>query len=158
MKRIVWAVTAIVLLVFAGAAHARPSGSERITTTLFFPTFPSEPPYFASYSGVFEAAGAVSDSGDVSAQALLAAVASPSTGVLKTVRTLTGNKGTLTLSCTQRIFPPNQTPVDNTVSNTGTCVVLAATGAYSGLRGSGKLTGTTDFGAPVVTVIDELVL
>ena len=79
MKRIAWAVAAMMLLVFAAAAHARSTSSERITTTLLFPTFPAAPPYFASYSGTFEASGAVSDSGDVSAQALLAAVASPTT-------------------------------------------------------------------------------
>jgi hypothetical protein len=37
-------------------------------------------------------------------------------------------------------------------------VVLDATGAYAGLRGSGSLTGTTDFGATPVTIQDTLVL
>jgi hypothetical protein len=37
-------------------------------------------------------------------------------------------------------------------------VVLAATGAYAGLSGSGSLTGTTDFGATPVTIQDTLVL
>jgi hypothetical protein len=37
-------------------------------------------------------------------------------------------------------------------------VVLDATGAYAGLRGSGSLTGTTDFGATPVTIHDTLVL
>ena len=77
---------------------------------------------------------------------------------MKTIRTLTGGEGTLALTCTQRISPPNQTPIENKVSNAGTCAVLEGTGAYAGLSRAGKLTGTTDFSPPVVTVIDELVL
>jgi hypothetical protein len=110
------------------------------------------------YSGTFKASGSVvSDSGAVTAEALFGAVPSPVAGVLQTVRTLRGNdSGSLTLRCTERISPPNQT--SSKVSDAGTCVVLDATGPYSGLRGSGKLTGVTDFGATPVTLTDELVL
>ena len=76
--------------------------------------------------------------------------------MIQTVRTLSGSNGTLTLRCNQRTFPPNQSTT--VVSNTGSCVVLDATGAYSGLAGSGSLTGTTDFGATPVTIQDTLVL
>lgn len=157
MKRIVGATAITLLCVFAGVASAQPSSSETITTVLSFPAFPSSAPSVATYSGTFAASGTVSDTGTVTAQTLFGAVPSPATGVLQTVRTLTGSIGTLTLRCTQRIFPPNQPPM-NLVSSTGSCVVLDATGAYAGLRGSGSLTGVTNFGATPVTVQDVLVL
>ena len=155
MKRIVGATAVMLLFVFAGAANARPSGSETITTTLLFPSFPGTAPFVGTYSGTFSASGTVSDTGTVSAQARFGAVPSPATGVLQTVRTLSGGNGTLTLRCNQRIFPPNQ--ATTVVSNAGSCAVLEATGAYAGLRGSGSLTGTTDFGATPVTIQDTLV-
>lgn len=156
MKRIVWATATMLLFGFAGAASARPLGSETISSTLFFPSFPNAAPFVGIYSGTFSASGTVADTGTVSAQARFGAVPSPAVGVLQTVRTLTGGDGTLTLRCNQRIFPPNQSTT--VVSNTGSCVILGATGAYAGLRGSGSLTGTTDFGATPVTVQDTLAL
>jgi hypothetical protein len=156
MKRIVGATAIMLLFVFAGVANARPSGSETITTTLLFPSFPSTAPFVGIYSGTFSASGTVSDTGTVIAQARFGALPSPVIGVLQTVRTLSGGNGTLTLRCNQRTFPPNQPTT--VVSNTGSCAVLEATGAYAGLRGSGSLTGTTDFGATPVTVQDVLVL
>ena len=146
----------LLLFVFAGAATARPSGSETITTTLFFPSFPSSAPFVGTYSGTFSASGAVTDTGTVTAQALFGAFPSPVAAVLQTVRTLSGSDGTLTLRCNQRTFPPNQSTT--VVANAGSCVVLNATGAYAGLRGSGSLTGTTDLGATPPTVQDVLVL
>lgn len=156
MKRILGAATAIVLLfVFAAAANAQRLASETITTTLLFPSFPSAAPYVGTYSGTFTASGTVADTGTVTDQVLFGAVPSPATGVLQQIRTLAGSNGTLTLRCNQRLAPRQSTTV---VSNSGSCVVLAATGAYAGLRGSGRLTGTTDFGATPVTVRDTLVL
>jgi hypothetical protein len=75
--------------------------------------------------------------------------------VLQTTRTLTGNDGTLRLRCTQiaKVFS-----VPNAVPDTGTRAVLSATGAYAGLRGSGKLSGAVDFTATPVTLIDVLLL
>jgi hypothetical protein len=156
MKRIVGAITVMLLFVFADAANARPSSSETITTTLLFPSFPSSAPFVGTYSGTFSASGAVADTRTVAGQALFGAVPSPVIGVLQTVRTLSGANGTLTLRCDQRTFPPNQSTT--MVSNTGSCAMLDATGAYAGLRGSGSLTGTTDFGATPGTVQDVLVL
>jgi hypothetical protein len=156
MKRIVGATAIMLMLVLAAAASARPAGTETITTTLLFPTFPSSAPFVGTYSGTFSASGTTSDTGTVTAQTLFGAVPSPVIGVLQTIRTLSGSNGTLTLRCNQRTFPPNQSTT--VVSNTGSCAVLDATGAYAGLRGSGSLTGTTDFGATPLTVHDVLVL
>jgi hypothetical protein len=155
MKAIVGATAIMLLFVFAGAANAQPSGSETITTTLLFPSFPSKAPYVQTYSGTFSASGAVADTGTVTDQAHFDAVPSPVTAVLEQDRTLSGSKGTLTLRCTQRIPPGQSGPV---LTNTGSCVVLDATGAYAGLRGSGRLAGTTDFSATPVTIRDTVVL
>lgn len=155
MKRIIGVATVVLLLVFAGVANAQPSGSETITTTLIFPAFPSTAPFVGTYSGTFSATGTVADTGTVTDQVLFGAVPSPVTGVLQQVRTLTSSNGTLTLRCNQRLAPGQSTTL---VTNSGSCVVLAATGAYAGLAGSGRLTGTTDFGATPVTIRDTLVL
>lgn len=146
-----------IALAFActGAANAQPAGSETIAATVLFPSFPSAAPYVGTYSGTFSASGSIADTGTVTDQVRFGAVASPVTGVLQQIRTLSGSKGTLTLRCNQRLAPQQSTTV---MTNTGSCVVLAATGAYAGLRGSGSLTGTTDFGATPVTVVDKLVL
>lgn len=144
-----------VLALAPGAAQA--SGSETIITTIPFPTFPTGPPFRETYSGTFYASGTVVDHGTVTNQAMFAAVPNTAaTGVLQQVRTYTGSQGTLTLRCNQRLSPNKPQP--GVASNAGSCVVKDATGAYAGLKGSGRLTGITDFTAPVVTVEDTLVL
>jgi hypothetical protein len=154
MTGIVGAAAIMLLFAFAGVANAGPPASETITTTLLFPSFPSTAPFVGTYTGTFSASGMVTDTGTVTDQALFGAVPSPVTAVLQQVRTLSGSNGTLTLRCNQRV-PPGQS--SSVVSNTGSCVVLGATGAYAGLRGSGSLIGTTDFGSTPVTVQDTLV-
>lgn len=156
MKRHIAWVAILGSLALAAPAGARPSGSETITTTLLFPSFPTTPPLRETYTGTFSASGTVSDTGTVTDQAQFGAVPSRGMGVLQQVRTLSGSSGTLTLRCNERFSPPNQ-PL-TVVSDAGSCVVHGATGAYAGLRGSGSLTGTTDFGATPVTIEDTLTL
>jgi hypothetical protein len=155
MKRHIAWMAILGSLAVTASAGAQPAGSETITTTMSFPSFPSSAPFVGNYSGTFMASGAINDSGTVSVQARFGAVPSPATGVLQTVRTLSGDNGTLTLRCNQRLFPHQTTVVE---LNAGSCVVLEATGAYAGFRGSGRLTGTTDFGVTPVTIQDTLVL
>jgi hypothetical protein len=151
-------VAGVLALAPGAAGAARASGSETINTTIPFPTFPTKAPERATYTGTFSASGTVADSGTVTVQAMFVAVPNTAaTGVLQQVRTYIGSQGTLTLRCNQRLFPPNK-PQPGVASNTGSCVVHDATGAYAGLKGSGSLTGITDFTAPVVTVQDTLVL
>jgi hypothetical protein len=146
-----------VLALVPGAARA--SGSETISTTLTFPytQLPNKSGPAGTFSGTFSASGTVSDSGTVTAQTLLGAVPSPVAATQQTVRTLTGGDGTLTLRCNERFSPPGQ-PTTAPVSLAGSCVVLDATGAYAGLRGSGSLTGTAEFGATAITIQDTLTL
>jgi hypothetical protein len=149
-------VACLVVLVPGPAVAARASGAETITTTLFATTFPNKSGGVETYSGTFSASGTVSDSGTVTNRARFGALKSPVVSVLQQVRTYSGAEGTLTLRCNERLHPPGQTTTVET--NTGNCVVQGATGAYAGLRRSGKLTGTTDFGATPVTLQDTLVL
>lgn len=158
MKRHIAWLTILGALAFVAPASAKAAGTETINTTLPFPTFPSTAPYVGTYSGTFTASGPVSDTGTVTVQAHFDAVPNTAaTGVLQTVRTLSGSEGTLTLRCNSRLFPPGK-PQPAVASNAGSCVVHDATGAYAGLQGSGRLTGITDFTGPVVTIEDTLVL
>jgi hypothetical protein len=154
---------AVVLLVGVGGvwglvpvAAARKSSSETINTTLFATTLPNKSGGVETYHGTFSASGTVSDSGTVTSQALFGAVPSPVIGVQQQVRTYSGRKGTLTLRCNERLFPPGQHA--NVETQSGSCVVLDATGAYAGLKGPGSLAGTVDSSATPVTLQDTLVL
>jgi hypothetical protein len=140
---------------------ARASGSATINTTLVFPytQLPSSAPFKGNFSGTFSASGTVSDTGTLTAQTVLGAVASPVAATNHTVRTYSssGGNGTLTLRCNDRFSPPGQ-PTTAPVSLAGSCVVLDATGAYAGLKGSGSLTGITEFGATAITIQDTVTL
>lgn len=149
MKRILFGATLLASLALATSAGAQPpAGPETITTSLSFPSFPTAPPFVGTYGGTFIAAGAAGDSGTVSAQALFSAQPAPSTGVLHTDRTLTGDSGTLKLRCTQ-IAKSFSDPT--AVPDSGTCAILAATGGYETFSGSGKLTGTANLLAGTLT-------
>jgi hypothetical protein len=149
MKRTLFGAAMLASLTLATPAGAQPpAGPETITTSLSFPSFPTAPPYVGTYSGTFTAAGVVADAGTVNIQARFAADPAPSTGVLQTDRTLRGDAGTLQLRCTQIAKSFSD---ESAVPDSGTCAVLAATGAYETLRGSGKLTGIADLIAGTLT-------
>lgn len=148
MKRILGGVTILVSLACAASAQANAPGTETIQMNLLFPAYPSAPPYVGAYSGNFGASGAFDDSGSISAQALFGAVPSPSTGVLNTSRTLESLDGALSLRCTdiaKSFTDPTAVP------GKGTCAVLAATGAYAALKGSGTLTSSADLTTGALT-------
>jgi hypothetical protein len=157
-------VAGVLALVPGAAGAARASGSETITTTLVFPydQLPSNSGPAGTFSGTFSASGTVSDSGTVTAQVLVGAVRSPVAATQQTVRTYSGSNGTLTLRCNERFSPPGQDITNpNGISLAGSCVVLDATGAYAGLRGSGRFiteSSTTTFGATAITIQDVLTL
>ena len=149
MKRTLFGAAMLASLALATPAGAQPpAGPETITTSLAFPSFPTAAPFVGTYSGTFIAAGAVADAGTVNTQARFGAVPSPSTGVLQTDRTLRGDAGTLQLRCTQIAKSISD---ENAVPDSGTCAILAATGAYETLRGSGKLTSVADLIAGTLT-------
>jgi len=149
MKRMLFGATMLASLALATPAGAQPpAGRETITTSLSFPSFPIAPPFVGTYDGTFTAAGVVADAGTVSTHALFAAVPAPSTGALETDRTLRGGAGTLQLRCTQIAKSFSDL---SAVPDSGTCAILAATGAYETLRGAGKLTGVADVVAGTLT-------
>jgi hypothetical protein len=143
-------LAALAVVLTAATGEARASDPETITTTISIPSFPSSPPFKATYGGTFSAAGMVSDSGTLSADTLFSAVPSLTVGVLQTTQTLTGSEGTIVLRCEQIL--------KSGVTSSGTCSIHDATGAYAGLNGAAKLTGVTDFNASPVTVTDTIVL
>lgn len=154
MQRMLFGAATLMSLALATSAAAQPpAGPETITTSLSFPSFPTAPPFVGTYGGSFSAAGAIADAGTVVAQTRFAAVPADSTGVLQTNRTLSGRAGTLKLRCTQIAKSFSDL---SAVPDSGSCAILAATGAYETLAGNGKLSGVTDLMAG--TLIDTLTI
>jgi hypothetical protein len=145
MKRTLFGAAMLASLALATSAGAQPpAGSETITSSISFPSFPTAPPFVGTYSGTFTSAGSIADSGTLTTEARFAAVPAPSTGVVQTDRTLRGGAGTLQLRCTQIAKSFSDL---SAVPDSGTCAILAATGAYETLRGAGKLTGVANLTA-----------
>jgi hypothetical protein len=159
MKRIVASTVAALLFAFAGllaragSAFAHPSSTETITSVVQLTPFPAAPPYVATYSGTFTTS--TGDSGGESVRVLAIAVPSPTVGGGQSLRTLTSNDGqsTLVLRCHQ-LSTAQDFSTFPLVPTTGSCAVLTGTGAYSGLHGSGPLSGAILFdasGTPTIT-------
>jgi hypothetical protein len=149
MKRTLFGATMLASLALATPAGAQPpAGPETITTPLTFPSFATAPQFVRTYNGTFTTAGPIADSGTVSTQALFTALPAPSTGVLKTDRTLSGGAGTLQLRCIQ--IAKSFSDLSH-VPGSGACAILAATGADETLAGAGKLTGVADLTAGTLT-------
>lgn len=128
------AALVVTVLVPCATAQADPSsGSETITMTMEAPPLPPSPPYRAPFSGVYTATGPIVDAGSINGVATFTAAPSPIVAVLHFTATLTGSQGTLELRC-DGIAKSSDT-------STSTCTVLDATGAYTVLQGSGKVTG-----------------
>jgi hypothetical protein len=152
MRRLAGVTVVAWLLMLAGSAHA---SAQTITTTVSVPGFPTSAPWTEPLSGTFQAAGPINDSGTVTGQAIFGAAPSPNRSAFQSTQTLTGALGTLTLRCTQlakNFSDPTHIP------STGTCAVLNGTGAYAGLHGSGKLTGTADATATPPVLTDTVTL
>jgi hypothetical protein len=87
--------------------------------------------------GTWVAAGAINDAGTATAQ--VSAAQGHGTGT----HTLTGSAGTLTLEEDVQIrpYPP---PTPRRLMVEGTWKLVAATGAYAGLKAKGKIYATVD--------------
>ena len=91
----------------------------------------------------FVMTGALEDQGSIVTDSVRAhALASPIVGTATTVRTFIGQHGSLTIRL-QSIIAPTDNP--DLYTESGTWVVLEATGAYTGLDGWGKEAGARDF-------------
>jgi hypothetical protein len=149
MKRIVTSMVAALLLAFAGllalagSAFAHPSSTETITSVVQLTSFPPAPPFVETYSGTYTTS--TGDSGSESVQVLFFAIHSPTVGGFQSLRTLTSNDGqsTLVLLCNELATDFSTFPL--VPNSTGSCAVLSGTGAYSGLHGSGPVSGAVLF-------------
>lgn len=94
-------------------------------------------------SSVFVASGAITDSGTVTLDSVLAsALPSPVVGTAHYIRTYHGSLGTLTLQLQTLL---TSTDVPWLWEETGHWVIIDATGAYEGLHGAGEELGVRDF-------------
>jgi hypothetical protein len=156
LTAVMLAVAAAALGALAPVASAQPPGSATITTTFALTSAPGTGgnPVTGEAAGTFSSSGAISDNGTVELQLTFGALPAPSTGVLQSLRTLTGQHGTITLRCTQ-IGRDFSDPAD--VPNQGSCAVIGGTGAYADVHGHGTLTGTADLtGTPTITDVLDL--
>jgi hypothetical protein len=138
------AMVAMLSLALAAPALAHPASTQTITSVIPITSFPSAPPFVATYSGTF--ASSTGGSGTEAVHALFGAVRSPRVGVVQTRRTLTSSDGrsTLVLRCHQLATPQDFSTYPY-VPDTGSCAVLSGTGAYASLSGSGALNGAVHF-------------
>jgi hypothetical protein len=151
MKHIVGSLVAALLLAvagllaLAGSAFAHPSSGQTITSVVQLSSFPPAPPFVATYSGTFTTS--TGDSGIESVQVLFFAIPSPTVGGFQSLRTLTSNDGqsTLVVRCNQLATAQDFLTYPLVPNSTGSCAVLRGTGAYSGLHGSGPVSGAVLF-------------
>ena len=138
------ATIATLSLALTAPALAHPASTKTITSLIPITSFPSAPPFAATYTGTFTSS--TRDSGTEAVQATFAAVPSPTVGVLQTLRTLTSSDGqsTLVLRCHQ-LATAQDFSTEPYVPDAGSCAVLSGTGAYASLSGSGALTGAVLF-------------
>lgn len=138
------ATIAMLSLVLAAPALARPANPGTITSVIPLTSFPSAPPFLETYAGTYTSSSG--DSGTEAVQALFGSVPSPRVGVLQTLRTLTSSDGqsTLLLRCHQLATAQDFSTFPY-VPDTGSCSVLTGTGAYASLSGSGTLNGAAIF-------------
>lgn len=102
--------------------------------------------------GTFVAAGAVNDAGIATATFQLTP-GSNGCSVLKGPHTFTGATGTGTITVfTKGLLCPSSTPNPPRSFASGTWRVIAASGAYAGLQGHGKIVATADFSTGEITI------
>jgi hypothetical protein len=154
MMRWLTLTAGVVVGLCAVTASARASDSATITITYAIP-FPAGPPNSVSGEGTFSTQGSLQDAGTVDFSARFAAVPSPSVGVLQSTLTLRGAAGTIELRCNQlaRDFTD-----PTAVPDTGTCTIIDASGAYTSLQGTGKVTGSASLGETGAVVSESVQL
>jgi len=104
------------------------------------------PPNGGTGAGTFFDGGPISDSGTALFAGKDAAVPSPNIAMYHGSFTLTGQAGTLILSC-RNFFTDFSDPA--AVLGSGSCAITGRTGTYAGVQGQATLSSTSDFTLPV---------
>jgi hypothetical protein len=104
------------------------------------------PPNGGTGAGTFVASGPISDDGTAAFAGNDAAVPSPITALYHGIFTLTGQAGTLTLTC-HNVFTDFSDPA--AVLGTGSCAITGGTGTYAGVSGQGTLSSVSNFTIPI---------
>ncbi|SED15553.1 hypothetical protein [Paenibacillus sp. GP183] len=113
--------------------------TERATITMFDPATGT-----GTQTGTFVAAGAVNDSGTVTANFQIG-----TGGILTSPFTLTSSVGTITGFTRAKVIP---FPSTTRSFAKGTWTFVNGTGRYAGIRGRGKILATIDFTTREVTI------
>ena len=138
---------AVVVVPFAATAgdEKRNVLTERLQVTSFVPATGA-----GTLAGTFISAGAVNEAGTVAATFRLVPVKG-GCGSLTGTHVLTGAAGTLSVQTDAHACPyPPGSPPRSFVR--GKWKVVGGTGAYSGLKGKGRILATGDFGTGEITI------
>ena len=95
------------------------------------------PPFIGTGTGTYSAAGPVADFGTLTLVGQDVAVSSPVRGAARTDRILASSNGTLHLRCFEQTTDFSNLAA---IPFTGSCSIVSATGAYTGLHGHGDFT------------------
>jgi hypothetical protein len=142
VRRIALIITLIVVplsLVSAPAATASERGSTTIET--------QKP--FGPSAGTFSASGAISDSGTFANSAFtFSASGAPTFVIVHVVQEFDGALGTFRLRAD---IKESVTEDPNILTDAGVWVIEDGTGVYADLRGQGRITGTADENAGIIS-------
>lgn len=128
------------------AATAQPPTAETVTVTWHVTSHQPGPPNGGTGAGTFFASGPISDYGATAFAGKDAGGQSPVIALYHGRFTLTGQAGTLTLTCYNK-FTDFSDPA--AVLGSGSCAITGGTGTYAGVSGQGTLSSVSNFEIPV---------
>jgi hypothetical protein len=149
------AAVALAALSVPAPAAAQPPTAETVTVTWHVTSHQTGPPNGGIGAGTFVASGPISDYGTAVFAGKDAAVPSPIIGLYHGRFTLTGQAGTLTLTCYDASTDFSDPAA---VPGSGSCAITDRTGTYAGASGQGKLSSVTNFVIPIPTQVTTISL
>jgi hypothetical protein len=148
------AVTATILATLPVGASVQDDDAERLVVTERMQVTSFNPATGeGTQMGTFTAAGAINDSGAATATFRVVPT-KDGCGTLTGPHTYVGSSGTITVF-TKGVLCPYPPPTPPRSFATGTWRVIAGSGAYTGLRGRGRVIATADFGTGEITIARE---
>jgi hypothetical protein len=131
-------------------ATAQPPTAETVTVTWHVTSHQPGPPNGGTGAGTFFATGPISDYGTAAFAGKDAGGQSPIIALYHGTFTLTGQAGTLTLTCYNK-FTDFSNPA--AVLGSGSCAITDGTGTYAGVSGQGTLSTVSNFVIPIPTQV-----